>query len=317
MAAVEDIRWMTQSILCTPLPTMPSLSQVPDATVARPTERIRHGRRRRELPAVASGRSTGDPGTSCPSTASPVVDYLGDEYDGDRRPPWLACPPDAGRAFDDPCPRPALHPAARRRRPHRFGQLERPPPGSPGGIDPRNRQDQVRPVPPFATPGRATSHCPPTPIGRWSGHLRMAADRPPAPRSDRICTGLQLAEHWQDVAEAGRRTGSPARPTIWPAWITARRPAADPPGAGGLRGLMAFQVARPDDISRRSAPDRLAPRPAGGPWPVSGPGGRPPSMPWPIAISTPSGERPGRPRGGWPSTWPVPSGARGPAGISS
>jgi phytoene/squalene synthetase len=63
--------------------------------------------------------------------------------------------------------------------------------------------------------------------------------------SDSICTGLQMAEHWQDVAEdaaAGRvylPAGDRYRFDVRPEMLTAAPPAARP-----LRALMAFEVAR-------------------------------------------------------------------------
>jgi squalene synthase HpnC len=81
------------------------------------------------------------------------------------------------------------------------------------------------------------------------GRLVLAAFRAISPEriawSDSICTGLQLAEHWQDVAEdaeAGRvyipeddldRFG-----------VDRRELAAGPPSSRALRALMIFEVAR-------------------------------------------------------------------------
>ena len=133
-----------------------------------------------------------------------LVDYLGDEYAGDRLDAldWMARQTDL--ALADP-ERPELHAliaaAARtvrvaRRRPWRPRRADRrQPPGSGG----------PRPTPP-STPGgycRLSAN----PVGR----LVLAAFGAATPErrrwSDAICTGLQLAEHWQDVAEdaaAGR-----------------------------------------------------------------------------------------------------------------
>ena len=66
------------------------------------------------------------------------------------------------------------------------------------------------PTPPSTTCS-GTAGCPPT---RWDGWC-WPPSAPPRPErqrwSDAICTGLQLAEHWQDVAEdAAGRTGLPA-----------------------------------------------------------------------------------------------------------
>ena len=83
------------------------------------------------------------------------------------------------------------------------------------------------------------------PVGRIVLHVFGAATPRRAALSDHVCTALQLAEHWQDVAEDLRagpdlpaaedleRFGCTPRPT-WP-------PAAP---LAAVRALMAFEVAR-------------------------------------------------------------------------
>jgi squalene synthase HpnC len=88
--------------------------------------------------------------------------------------------------------------------------------------------------------------------------------------SDAICTGLQLAEHWQDVAEdaAAGRVYLPAddlgRFEVDPAELT-----GPPPAGWRLRALMAFEVARARRILDGGAPLVAS---LGGParWAVAG-----------------------------------------------
>ncbi len=72
--------------------------------------------------------------------------------------------------------------------------------------------------------------------------------------SDRICTALQLAEHWQDVAEDLR-----ASRIYLPAEDLARfgcdeRDLAQPVADWRARGLIAFEVARTRELLREGAP---------------------------------------------------------------
>ncbi|MGH9115340.1 MAG: squalene/phytoene synthase family protein, partial [Acidimicrobiales bacterium] len=63
--------------------------------------------------------------------------------------------------------------------------------------------------------------------------------------SDSVCTGLQLAEHLQDVAEdaAAGRCYLP-REDMERFAVRAEELAAPPPASTGLRGLMTFEVSR-------------------------------------------------------------------------
>jgi squalene synthase HpnC len=181
-----------------------------------------------------------------------LVDYLGDEYDGDRLDAldWLADRTE--RAFIEPPPA-DLHPlVADAVRTVRVL-----------GADPRllrdlidaNRQDQV--VRGYATFTDLVDYCglSANPIGRLVLGIFDAADADRCAWSDRICTGLQLAEHWQDVAEdaAAGRIYLPAD-DLARFGITARDLTAGPPAPAALRGLMAFQVARARRILEEGAP---------------------------------------------------------------
>jgi squalene synthase HpnC len=171
-----------------------------------------------------------------------LVDQLGDAYDGDRRAALDWVEAETNLAVIDPG-RPGLHPLVARAAAS-VRSL---------GADPdlladliaANRQDQV--VSSYATFGELTAYCrlSANPVGR----LVLAAFGMSTPQrerwSDAICTGLQLAEHWQDVAEDARagRVYLPAddmaRFDVTPGDLV-----AGPPGSSSLRALMAFEVAR-------------------------------------------------------------------------
>ncbi len=134
-----------------------------------------------------------------------LVDQIGDAYPGDRLAAldWLDGQLDAALAGVEPAP--ALHrlvaAAAAVVAAH--------------GLDPQplrdlvaaNRQDQL--VKQYATFEDLTRYCrlSANPVGRLVLGIFGAATPERVAWSDDVCTGLQLAEHWQDVAEdaaAGR-----------------------------------------------------------------------------------------------------------------
>lgn len=189
-----------------------------------------------------------------------LTDELGDGYDGDRRVALdqLASLVDA--AFGNPPP--AEGPAGGA--PAAWGQLVNRAAGmvqSHGG-DPTplydliaaNRQDQE--VRDYATFDQLVAYC------RLSanpvGHLVLAAFDAGNPQrrawSDRICTGLQLAEHWQDVAEDARagRVYLPgedrARFAVTPEML------GESSVSPQLRGLMIFEAARARRLLESGAP---------------------------------------------------------------
>jgi squalene synthase HpnC len=171
-----------------------------------------------------------------------LVDYLGDEYEGDRVDAldWLTgqteqalTDPDAGHL------NPLVADAARTVRGLNAD------PDNLRNLIAANRQDQV--VRGYATFDDLVGYCrlSADPIGRLVLSAFAAADPDRFDRSDRICTGLQLAEHWQDVAEdaAANRIYLPAD-DMARFGVHARDLTAGPPASAALRGLMAFQVAR-------------------------------------------------------------------------
>jgi squalene synthase HpnC len=171
-----------------------------------------------------------------------LVDQLGDAYDGDRGAALDWVESETNLALRDPGHQ-ELHPCVA---------------GAAAsvrslGADPdqltdliaANRQDQV--VTSYATFDDLAAYCrlSANPVGR----LVLAAFGLATPQreqwSDAICTGLQLAEHWQDVAEDAHagRVYLPAD-DMARFGVTARQLAAGPPAASSLRALMAFEVAR-------------------------------------------------------------------------
>jgi squalene synthase HpnC len=72
--------------------------------------------------------------------------------------------------------------------------------------------------------------------------------------SDRICTALQLAEHWQDVAEDLRvgRIYLPAEDLA--SFGCTERDLAQPAAAWRVKGLVAFEVARTRELLGEGAP---------------------------------------------------------------
>lgn len=151
-----------------------------------------------------------------------LVDQLGDAYAGDRRAAleWLEA--ETTEALSDPAGRHPLVAAAA----EAVGRL---------GMDPAplhdliaaNRRDQD--VTSYATYSDLLGYCAlsANPVGRLVLGAFEALDPERAALSDAICTGLQLAEHWQDVREdaaaggcicprrTSRASGSTRR--CWPA----------------------------------------------------------------------------------------------------
>jgi squalene synthase HpnC len=117
-----------------------------------------------------------------------------------------------------------------------------------------NRQDQV--VSQYATFDDLVGYCElsANPVGRIVLHVFGAVTADRLILSDRVCTALQLAEHWQDVAEdlrAGRiylPAEDLARFGVSEADLAA--PAASPQ----VRDLMAFEVRRARELLDQGAP---------------------------------------------------------------
>jgi len=178
-----------------------------------------------------------------------LVDDLGDEAPGDRIEllDWLSVELDAVYAG-----RPAEHPLMRRLAPvigahdiprDPFDRLIR-----------ANRQDQR--VDRYETFGDLRAYCElsANPVGHLVLSVLDAATSERLRLSDAVCTGLQLTEHWQDVAEdlARGRVYLPgedlARFGVSPDDLAA--PRAGP----NVRRLMAFEVERARRLLDRGVP---------------------------------------------------------------
>ena len=117
-----------------------------------------------------------------------------------------------------------------------------------------NRQDQV--VTRYATAADLLGYCElsANPVGRIVLHVFGAFTPERAILSDRVCTALQLAEHWQDVAEDLRagRVYLPAEDMARFGCTEGDLAAAT--AAPRVRALMAFEVQRARRLLDEGAP---------------------------------------------------------------
>ena len=117
-----------------------------------------------------------------------------------------------------------------------------------------NRQDQV--VSRYPAFSDLADYCrlSANPIGRIVLHVFGAATPERMILSDRVCTALQLAEHWQDVAEDFRagRIYLPAEDMQ--RFGCTESDLAAPSAGPQLRDLMAFEVERAGQLLDRGAP---------------------------------------------------------------
>jgi squalene synthase HpnC len=180
------------------------------------------------------------------------VDQIGDEYAGDRLAAldWIEA--ETRRSLADPGA-PGGHPLIARAVASVAALGTDPAPLF--ALIAANRQDQV--VSAYRTVSELRAYCElsANPVGR----LVLAAFGSSTPErvrwSDAICTGLQLVEHWQDIAEdaAAGRVYLPAedldRFGVRPADLV-----APPPAGPGLRALVAFEVLRARHLLDEGAP---------------------------------------------------------------
>jgi squalene synthase HpnC len=117
-----------------------------------------------------------------------------------------------------------------------------------------NRRDQI--VVSYQTFGELLGYCElsANPVGELVLHVFGAATPERVALSDSVCTGLQLVEHWQDVAEDFRR-GRVYLPAEDRArfGVDAGDLAAAHAGSA-LRELLAFEVSRARELLDRGAP---------------------------------------------------------------
>lgn len=181
-----------------------------------------------------------------------LVDHLGDAYPGDRLAAldWIAAETEA--ALADPG-QAGLHPlvAAAAGAVRTIGAD----PAPLSDLIAANRLDQV--VTSYATFDDLVGYCrlSANPVGRLVLAAFAASTPERLPWSDAICTGLQLAEHWQDVTEdaAAGRIYLPAD-DMARFGVTARELTSGPPASPALRALLAFQVARARRILEAGTP---------------------------------------------------------------
>jgi squalene synthase HpnC len=204
-----------------------------------------------------------------------AVDDMGDEAPPGERGRLLdALEADLGRLFQFQDP-------ALRERPGRAGPATGAPVGVPTGEAPQigvvralaavagecaipqeafadliraNRQDQV--VSRYPAFSDLADYCrlSANPVGRIVLHVFGAATPGRIVLSDRVCTALQLAEHWQDVAEDFRagRIYLPAEDME--RFGVAESDLAAPSAGPQLRALMAFEVGRASQVLDEGAP---------------------------------------------------------------
>ena len=167
-----------------------------------------------------------------------LTDDIGDEAPGDRTTllDWLEA--DVGRLYAEM----PIHPLLRRLQPavERY-ELPR---DSFIRLIRANRQDQK--VSRYRTYGELAAYCElsANPVGELVLHLFAAATPRNVRFSDAVCTGLQLAEHWQDVGEdyARGRVYLPQE-DLETFGVAEDELAAEEPSEA-LERLMAFEVAR-------------------------------------------------------------------------
>jgi squalene synthase HpnC len=179
-----------------------------------------------------------------------LVDEIGDALPGDRLALLAAFEADLARVFDGPGA--PVSPVLRQLRPTVVSL--RLPRGPFERLLAANRRDQEHVA--YRTYEELLAYCDlsANPVGELVLHVFGAASPDRIALSDRVCTALQLAEHWQDVAEDYRagRIYLPAedleRFTLAPAVLAG---GATPPQ---LRRLLAFEVTRARRLLDEGAP---------------------------------------------------------------
>ena len=117
-----------------------------------------------------------------------------------------------------------------------------------------NRQDQQ--VTRYATLAELQQYCDlsANPVGRVVLYIFGAATEERIALSDRICTALQLAEHWQDVAEDLGKGRIYLPEEDLDRFGVAEADLAEPTAGHAVRTLMAFEVARARRMLDEGAP---------------------------------------------------------------
>jgi squalene synthase HpnC len=177
-----------------------------------------------------------------------LVDDIGDEAPGDRSRllDWLEH--ELSLVYDGS----PTHPLMQRLVPtvHRFG-IPREPFQK---LIAANRQDQV--VSAFGTFDELIAYCDlsANPVGHLVLYVFEALTAERMRLSDAVCTGLQLVEHWQDVAEDLRRGRVYLPQEDLDRFEVGREDLAAPRASITFRRLMAFEVGRARQLLDRGAP---------------------------------------------------------------
>ncbi len=179
-----------------------------------------------------------------------LADQLGDEASGDRLALLDHLEEELGRAFDaDGEPE---HPVLQRLVPTvRAFDLPREPFLR---LIEANRQDQEKTT--YATYAELARYCElsANPVGELVLHVFGVATPERIALSDSVCTGLQLVEHWQDVAEDARRGRVYVPAEDLARFGVAREQLSASTVSEPLRALLAFEVARARDLLDEGAP---------------------------------------------------------------
>jgi squalene synthase HpnC len=177
-----------------------------------------------------------------------LVDDIGDEAGGDRETmlDWLE--DDVDRMFEGR----AIHPLLRRLQPsaHEFGFPKRPF----LRLIAANRQDQV--VTRYRTYEELEAYCDlsANPVGELVLYTFRSATPERIALSDSVCTGLQLAEHWQDVGEdLGRGRIYLPREDLTRFGVS-EDDLARPTPTEAFRALMTFEVERARGLLAHGVP---------------------------------------------------------------
>ena len=117
-----------------------------------------------------------------------------------------------------------------------------------------NRQDQV--VSTYRTFDQLLTYCElsANPVGRLVLFVLEASTPERARRSDAVCTGLQLVEHWQDIAEDLARGRVYLPQEDMDRFGVATQDLAAPRAGGPLRRLLAFETERSRRLLDQGAP---------------------------------------------------------------
>ena len=177
-----------------------------------------------------------------------LADQLGDAVDGDRLALLDELEADVNRAFDGK----PEHPLLRRLAPTvRECGLPR---GPFLRLIEANRRDQK--VVAYQTFEDLLAYCElsANPVGELVLHVFGAASPDLIELSDRVCTGLQLVEHWQDVGEDFRRGRVYLPAQELDRFGVAHDELGEPHTSERLRSLLVFEVARARALIDEGAP---------------------------------------------------------------